>query len=322
MTDTAAAPYLSIIIPTFDEALSLPLLVSEIHAVLKEHHYSYEIIIIDDGSGDGTRELLDDMAKSDRRCRPIHLRRNYGQTAAMMAGIDHAHGEILIPIDADLQNDPGDIPALIDKIDEGYDVCSGWRRHRRDNPLVRIIPSMIANFFIQLISGVKLHDYGCTLKAYRKEILQEVRLYGEMHRFIPVLARQNGAHVTEIPVHHRPRRFGHSKYGLKRTVKVILDLMVIRFMQTYFQRPIYVFGGFGLASIALSFVTFGGMLYFKYFGNKSFIQTPLPLIAVLFMLIGFIAIFIGFLAQITMMTYYESQNLKPYRIAYSRNLEH
>ena len=246
---------------------------------------------------------------------------NSGQTAAMMAGIDHAKGEIIIPIDADLQNDPYDIPALIEKLNEGNDVCSGWRKHRHDNPLFRTFPSMIANRLIQTISGVKLHDYGCTLKAYRREIIKEIRLYGEMHRFIPIYAKWSGARVTEVPVNHRPRRHGKSKYGLKRSVKVLLDLMVTQFIQTYFQRPIYVFGSFGLLSFTLSFLTFTGMLYYKYFGNKSFIQTPLPLLAVLFLLIGFISIFMGFLAQITMMTYYESQGRKSYLIAYTRNLE-
>jgi glycosyltransferase involved in cell wall biosynthesis len=238
-----------------------------------------------------------------------------------MAGFDRARGDIIIPIDADLQNDPADIPALVAKLDEGYDVCSGWRRRRRDNAIFRTFPSRVANFMIQAISGVRLHDYGCTLKAYRREILNEVRLYGEMHRFIPILAKWNGARVTEIPVNHRARRYGRSKYGLKRTVKVTLDLMVIQFIQAYFQRPIYVFGGFGLTSFLLSLLTFGGMLYYKYFGGKSFIETPLPLLTVLFALIGFVAIFMGFLAQITMMTYYESQDRKPYLIAYTRNVE-
>jgi hypothetical protein len=200
-------------------------------------------------------------------------------------------------------------------------VCSGWRKSRRDNPLMRTLPSKIANALIKTISGVKLHDYGCTLKAYRREILEEIRLYGEMHRFIPIYAKWNGAKVTEVPVNHRPRRHGKSKYGLKRTVKVVLDLMVVMFIQTYFQKPIYVFGSFGLLSCFLSLIAFGAMVYFKYFGGKTFIQTPLPLLAALFMLIGFIAIFMGFLAQITMMTYYESQDRKPYLIAYTRNLE-
>ncbi len=321
MPNSINEPYISIIIPAYNEAASLPELINEIHEVMRKHSYAYELIIVNDGSVDDSRELLDDLASKDRLCRIIHLRRNSGQTAAMMAGIDHAKGEIIIPIDADLQNDPNDIPLLIDKINEGNDVCSGWRKHRHDNPLLRTLPSKIANWLIKTISGVRLHDYGCTLKAYRREILKEIRLYGEMHRLIPIYAKWSGARVSEVPVNHRERRYGRSKYGLSRSIKIILDLTVTQFLQLYFQRPIYVFGGFGLLSFALSFLTFLGMVYFKYFGGKSFIQTPLPLLAVLFLLIGFISIFMGFLAQIAMMTYYESQGRKSYIIAYTRNLE-
>jgi glycosyltransferase involved in cell wall biosynthesis len=321
MSNAGDTPYISTVIPSFNEAESLPILVEEIHSVMREHNYTYEIVIVNDGSTDDTRPFLDTLALTDKKCGIIHLRKNSGQTAAMMAGIDRARGEIIIPMDADLQNDPKDIPALIDKINEGYDVCSGWRKNRKDNALVRTLPSRIANFIIQFISGVKLHDYGCTLKAYRKEIIKEVRLYGEMHRLIPLYASWTGANVTEIPVNHHARRFGKSKYGLKRTIKIVLDLMVVQFIRAYFQRPIYVFGGFGLFSFFLSFLTFAGMLYYKYFGNKSFIETPLPQVTTLFFLIGFISIFMGFLAQITMMTYYESQDRKPYLVAYTRNLE-
>ncbi|MBN1307861.1 MAG: glycosyltransferase family 2 protein [Chitinispirillaceae bacterium] len=321
MSTNAGEPYISVIVPAFNEAASLPPLVEEIRGALKGHAYCYEIIIVNDGSIDNSREFLDDLAEKDKNCKVIHLRKNCGQTAAMMAGIDRAKGAVIIPIDADRQNDPADIPLLVEKIDDGCDVCSGWRRHRHDNPLLRTLPSKAANVLIKTISGVKLHDYGCTLKAYRREILTEIRLYGEMHRFIPIFASWNGAKVAEVPVNHRARRHGKSHYGLKRTVKVLLDLMVITFIHTYFQRPIYVFGGFGLASFALSLLSFGAMIYFKYFGGKSFIQTPLPLLTALFLLIGFISIFMGFLAQITMMTYYESQDRPPYLVAYTRNLE-
>lgn len=317
-TDT---PYLTIIVPAFNELPSLPLLIAEVTGILEEHHYRYEIIVVNDGSTDTTREYLDELAGKNKTVKVIHLRRNSGQTAAMMAGIDFATGEIIIPIDADLQNDAHDIPLLLQKIDKGYDVCSGWRKKRKDNPLLKTLPSTIANRIIQLITGVKLHDYGCTLKAYRREIIKEIRLYGEMHRFIPIYAKWHGASVTEIPVNHRIRAHGKSHYGLKRTIKVILDLMVAKFMQTYFQRPIYVFGGFGLGSLFFSLCTFGGMLYYKYFGEKSFIETPLPFLAILFFLVGIIALFMGLLAQISMMTYYESQNRSSYFIAYTRNME-
>jgi glycosyltransferase involved in cell wall biosynthesis len=319
MTTTVSIPHISILVPAFNEVQSLPRLIEEITVAMQEHHYRYEMIIVNDGSSDGTREYLDAFSEENTSVKVIHLRRNSGQTAAMMAGIDHAKGEIIIPIDADLQNDPADIPLLLEKIDEGYDVCSGWRKFRHDNPLFRTFPSKIANFFIRLITGVKLHDYGCTLKAYRREIIKEIRLYGEMHRFIPIYAKWIGAKVTEVPVNHRTRTHGKSHYGLKRTVKVLLDLMVTKFIQTYLQRPIYVFGSFGLLSFFLSFITFGGMLYFKYFGGKTFIETPLPLLTVLFVLMGTMAIFMGFLAQITMMTYFEHRS--SYFIAYTRNLE-
>ena len=314
-------PYISIIIPAFNEAENLSILLDDINQVMASNKYDYEVIVVNDGSTDNTRELLDGLTASEKNLKIIHLRRNSGQTAAMMAGIDFAQGEVLVPIDADLQNDPADIPILISKLNEGYDVCSGWRKRRKDNPFIRTLPSKLANFFIRLISGVKLNDYGCTLKAYRREIIKGVRLYGEMHRFIPIYAAWNGANVTQIPVNHRPRRYGKSKYGLKRSVKVVLDMMVIKFIEAYFQRPIYVFGGFGLFSFTISSLTFLGMVYFKYFGGKSFIQTPLPLVTILFLLIGVISIFMGLLAQVNMMTYYESQNRKSYNIAYTRNME-
>lgn len=314
-------PYISVIIPAFNEISSIPELLREITEALTAHHYLYEIIIINDGSNDGSREYLDELAGRDKMAKVIHLKKNSGQTAALMAGIDCAHGEIIIPIDADLQNDPADIPLLLQKIEEGFDVVSGWRKHRKDNTLLRTVPSKIANNVIQLITGVRLHDYGCTLKAYRREIIKEIRLYGEMHRFIPIYAKQAGAKVTEVPVNHRARTHGKSKYGLERTVKVILDLMVIQFFQAYFQRPIYIFGSFGLISFFLSFVTFITMVYYKYCGGKSFIETPLPLLAILFVLIGILSIFMGFIAQMTMMTYYESQHRTAYSVAYTRNLE-
>ncbi|HEX2957327.1 MAG TPA: glycosyltransferase family 2 protein [Chitinispirillaceae bacterium] len=321
MSNTNNEPYITVIIPAFNEISSLPELFKEITESMSGYHYAYEIIIINDGSSDGTREYLDELTGKNKIVKAIHLRKNSGQTAAMMAGIDHAKGDIIIAIDADLQNDPADIPLLLQKIDEGHDVVSGWRMHRKDNPLLRTLPSKIANTFIQLITGVRLHDYGCTLKAYRREIIKEIRLYGEMHRFIPIYAKQSGAKVTEVPVNHRVRTHGKSKYGLDRMVKVILDLMVILFFQAYFQRPIYVFGSFGLISFFLSFVTFATMLYYKYYGGKSFIETPLPLLATLFVLIGSLSIFMGFIAQMTMMTYYESQHRASYSVAYTRNLE-
>jgi glycosyltransferase involved in cell wall biosynthesis len=279
------------------------------------------VILVNDGSDDGTEAAVDAVAHAEPRVKALHFRRNLGQTAAMMAGIDVAKGEIIIPMDGDLQNDPADIPRLLAKLDEGFDVVSGWRKDRNDHPLRRNLPSRVANLLISIISGVKLNDYGCTLKAYRREVLKGVRLYGEMHRFIPIYASWQGARVTQLPVVHHPRVAGKSKYGMKRTIKVILDLMVVKFLSRYFQQPIYVFGSFGLLTFLLSFISFGFMIYFKFWGGKSFIQTPLPLLTVFFILIGVVAIFMGFIAQMTMMTYYESQDKKSYLIGRSVNLD-
>eukprot|EP01034_Spumella_vulgaris_P010497 gene10497-13318_t len=219
------------------------------------------------------------MAAADSRVKVVHFRRNAGQTAAMMAGIDFASGDVLIPLDADLQNDPADIPRLLAKLDEGYDVVSGWRKDRKDDSLRRNLPSRIANSLISRVSGVALHDYGCSLKAYRRDVIKGVKLYGEMHRFIPIYASWNGARVTELPVTHHARRFGVSKYGLERIAKVFLDLMVVKFLDRYAQKPIYVFGGFGLVNLAVSFLAGLWAIILKLFYGTSFILSPLPLLA-------------------------------------------
>jgi dolichol-phosphate mannosyltransferase len=244
----------------------------------------------------------------------IDFRRNYGQTAAIMAGIDYASGEIIITIDADLQNDPADIPILLAKLDEGFDVVSGWRHLRKDQALRRNFPSRIANKTISWISGIHLKDYGCTLKAYRRDVLKDVRLYGEMHRFIPIYASWMGARTTEIPVRHHPRRFGSSKYGLERIAKVILDLMVVKFLDRNFVKPIYVFGGFGLFTLALSFLSAAAMFYLKYIKGLSMILTPLPLLTALTFLVGFMSLLMGLLAEMLARTYFESQGRSAYRV--------
>lgn len=281
----------------------------------------WEVIFINDGSSDGSWQILDQLAEGHRQVKIIHFKRNFGQTAALMAGIDFARGDVLIPMDGDLQNDPADIPRFLSKLDEGYDVCSGWRQDRQDSNLKRKIPSRIANFLISRISGVYLHDYGCSLKAYRKEVIKGVKLYGEMHRFIPIYASWQGARVTEIPVTHHARLHGTSKYGLERTVKVILDLIVVKFLAQYAQKPIYVFGSVGLASFLIALVAASASLYYKFFGNKSFISTPLPLLFVLTSITGVMCILMGLLAEIIIRTYYESQNKPVYLIAEKRNLE-
>jgi len=312
-------PSLSIIIPLFNEQDNVSPLYERLKGVLSRLGHAYEIIMIDDGSTDATRPRLEEIAAKDPLVRLLILRRNFGQTPAMMAGIDAAHGDILIPMDGDLQNDPSDIPKLLAKLDEGYDVCSGWRKDRKDNPIKRNLPSRIANALISFISGVHLHDYGCSLKAYKKDIIKGVRLYGEMHRFIPIYASWMGASVCETPVTHHPRIHGQSKYGMGRTIKVILDLIVVKFLAKYAQTPMYVFGGFGLASLGISGILFAIMLYYKFWGDKSFIETPLPLIVTLFFLMGFLAVLLGLIAEILMRTYHESQNKPIYLIEKTKN---
>jgi len=279
------------------------------------------MILINDGSVDGSRAILDELASRDGRVKVIHFRRNFGQTTAIMAGIDYSSGDVLIPMDGDLQNDPQDIPKLLAKLKEGFEVCSGWREDRKDHPLKRNLPSRIANWLISKISGVHLHDYGCSLKAYRREVIKGVKLYGEMHRFIPIYATWQGARVTEIPVTHHPRIHGKSKYGLERTFKVILDLIVVKFLAQYAQKPIYVFGAFGIFSLFIAFIAAASALYYKISGLKSFIETPLPLIFVMASITGIMCILMGLLAEIIMRTYYESQGKAVYLIDECRNLE-
>ena len=312
---------LSLIIPLYNEAGNILPLYEKIQEVIPKLPCRVEIIFINDGSSDGSREILDGLADRDSEVKVIHFRRNFGQTTAIMAGIDFSTGEVLIPMDGDLQNDPNDIPRLLDKLDEGYDVCSGWRESRKDNPLKRNLPSRLANWLISTISGVHLHDYGCTLKAYKKEVIKGVKLYGEMHRFIPIYASWQGARVTEIPVTHHARIHGASKYGLERTVKVILDLIVVKFLARYAQKPIYVFGNVGLLSLAVAFLAAGASLYYKLTGEKSFIETPLPLIFVMAGITGIMCILMGLLAELIMRTYYESQGKPVYLIDSCRNMD-
>lgn len=312
---------ISIIIPFYNEEENIIPLFTSLYQVLAKLGKSYELIFVDDGSTDATFDRLCDVAKGNPEVKLISFKRNFGQTAAMAAGIDRSSGEILIPMDGDLQNDPNDIPSLLEKLDEGCDVVSGWRKKRQDNALFRILPSFLANKIISLISGVHLHDYGCSLKAYRREVIEDVRLYGEMHRFIPIYAVWHGAKVAEVVVNHLPRRHGKSKYGIERTLKVILDLIVIKFLGQYVQKPIYVFGGAGLVSILGAFAAGLWAIYLKIFRATSFIQTPLPQLCVLLFVLGFNAILLGLLAEITIRTYYEAQNKKTYLIRETRNLE-
>lgn len=312
---------ISIVVPIYNEEESLYLFHEKLSAELNAAEFDTEILFINDGSTDSSGQKLQEILQEDQRVKIIELSRNFGQTSAMMAGFDFASGEIIISMDGDMQNDPKDIPRLVNKIIEGYDVCSGWRKERKDQLFKRRIPSIIANKMISWISGVRLHDYGCTLKAYKKEIIKGIKLYGEMHRFIPIYASWRGARIAELPVSHFSRTYGKSKYGMERTFKVLLDLIVLRFFLTLSSKPIYIFGGFGVINIMLSFLCFVLMLYYKFWGGKTFIETPLPQLVVLFFLVGFISILMGFLAEILMRTYYESQDKSIYSIRETSNLE-
>jgi len=311
--DNGGSPEISLFLPVLDEEENLVPMHERIAAALDELGRAAEVIFVDDGSTDRSLAILKDIAAKDDRVRVISLRRNYGQTAAMAAGIDAAKGEILIPMDADLQNDPADIKRLLDKLDEGYDVVSGWRKNRQDKLISRKIPSQLANRIISWIGGVHLHDYGCSLKAYRRDVLQDVRLYGEMHRFIPIYASWAGARVTEIPVDHHARTMGKSKYGISRTVKVIFDLMTIKFMASYQTKPIYVFGTFGMLAFFLSMIAGIWAIVLKIEGT-SFIQTPLPVVAVVMLAISVQFFLMGLLAELLVRTYHESQDKAIYAV--------
>ena len=312
---------LSIVIPVYNEQDNVFPLYERVNAALLQIGEDYEVIIVNDGSSDKTEANLQTIAAKDPHFKIINFRRNYGQTAAVMAGIDFASGDIIVGLDGDLQNDPADIPKLLAKLAEGYDVVSGWRVDRKDAAIKRNLPSRMANWLISTISGIHLHDYGCSLKAYRKEVVKGVKLYGEMHRFIPIYASWQGGKVAEIPVTHHARVHGSSKYGLERVIKVLLDLMVVKFLATYANKPIYVFGGFGLISIAVSFLSGMWALYLKLFEGVSFIQTPLPLLVVLAFITGVMSILMGLIAEIIMRTYYESQGKQVYLVKNTLNLD-
>jgi glycosyltransferase involved in cell wall biosynthesis len=310
---------ISIILPIFNEAQGIPELLFETQTAVAG--FDYEIIAINDGSKDNSYEVLKSFAEKDSKIKVINLRRNYGQTAAINAGIQDAKGEILVLMDSDLENLPSDIPKLIKKMDEGYDVVSGWRQARWQGQfLTRKLPSLLANGLISFISGVKLHDYGCTLKAYRRDVISGVRLYGQMHRFIPIYCKWEGGKVAEMPVEYQPRKYGKSNYGMSRTFKVILDLVLIKFLDKYMQRPIHFFGGAGFISFLFSIATFGLALYFKLTGQKDLIQTPLPTLSVMFFIIGILMILMGVIAEILMRTYYESQNKFPFTVKNKINI--
>jgi glycosyltransferase involved in cell wall biosynthesis len=316
-----AGPSLSVVIPVFNEAASLLGLFEEVTDAMLGLEGGYEILFVDDGSTDASPRILQELAAKDPAVKLIVFRRNFGQTAAMMAGIEYAQGDVIVVMDGDGQNDPADIPLLLNRLSAGFDVVSGWRRDRKDARWRRVLPSRVANALISWISGVHLHDYGCSLKAYRRDVIRAVRLYGEMHRFAPIYASWQGARVAELPVNHRPREHGESKYGLERVGKVLLDLLVVWFLGRYETRPMYVFGGFGFVCWGISLASGTYAVWRKLFDATSFIQTPLPLLSVMAFITGVLSIMMGLLAELLVRTYYESQQRRPYSIRYSQNLE-
>jgi glycosyltransferase involved in cell wall biosynthesis len=304
--NTSGQISLSIVIPVFNEAENLKELCREVTAAASSLDRPFEIIFVDDGSADGSWPTLLGLQKSDARIKLIRLRKNFGQTAALVAGFDYAGGEIIISLDADLQNDPGDIPLLVAKLEEGYDLVSGWRKNRRDRFLSRRVPSAVANWLISRITRVKLHDYGCTLKAFRREVIKNIRLYGELHRFIPAIASNMGVAIAEVPVHHRARRHGKSKYNIFRFTRVILDTLTVKFLLSYSTRPLQIFGLMGLASGGLGFVLGLWLSYQRLVLMQSVANRPLLLLSVLLMVIGFQFITLGLLAEIMVRAYHES----------------
>lgn len=307
----------SIVIPIYNEKENIPLLFDKLRGL---YGYEWEAILVNDGSNDGSVEELRKIANQDQRIKVINLRKNYGQTAALQAGFDHARYEVIVPMDGDLQNDPADIAKLLEKINEGYDVVSGWRKNRQDKKMSRIIPSKIANFLISKITKVNLHDYGCSLKAYRSDILKNVRLYGEMHRFIPAYAAWHGAKVTEIVVNHYPRKFGKTKYGISRTLKVVLDLITVKFLISYSTKPMHFFGSAGLWSFFFSGIVAMLAFYFKFTGEKDLIKTPLPTVSIFFFLIGIQFLLMGLVAEMLARNYFESSDREIYDINNKINL--
>jgi len=310
---------ISIVVPVFNEAENLVDLCQGARKVLTQLGATWEMIFINDGSTDSSHEILHHLAEEDQRVRIIHFKRNFGQTAAMMAGFDYARGEVIIPLDGDGQNDPADIPKMLELLNEGNDVVSGWRKDRQDNVIHRNIPSILANKLISAVSGVQLHDFGCSMKAYKRHVVDGIRLYGEMHRFLPIYVSWHGAKITEMIVNHHPRRTGSSKYGLERVVKVILDLLVVKFLDRAASKPMYVFGGCGIFSLAISLFTFLWMLGLKINHQIAFIATPLPLIVVMTFMIAMMCMLLGLLAEMITRTFYESQGKAIYNIRSTRN---
>ncbi len=313
---------ISVVTPIYNEAKNIPILLKELSEVLAQMDNNYEIIAVNDGSTDDSFEILSKIAKDDTHIKVIDFRVNSGQTAAISAGIENAIGDLIIPIDSDLENDPKDIPKLISKINDGFDVVSGWRQDRwKGKFLTRKLPSICANWIISKITGLPLHDYGCILKAYKREVIEHTNLYGEMHRFIPAYAFWRGAKVTEVKVNQRQRIHGRSNYGFGRTFKVILDLVVIRFLDKYMNKPMHFFGGIGFMSLILGVIAGLSAIFLKIAHSRDFVETPLPTFSALLVIVGVQLIVMGIIAEILMRTYYESQGKKPYIIREKINIK-
>lgn len=306
---------ISLITPVYNEAESLPHLHTAVHQALREIKQDWEIIFVDDGSMDTSLDVLKALAEQDpAHVRIVVLRRNFGQTAAIAAGIDHSAGDTIVLLDADLQNDPADIPMMLQKLEQGYDVVSGWRIKRKDTFITRTLPSRMANGLISWVTGVHLHDYGCTLKAYRREVLTGFRLYGEMHRFIPVYAHSVGAKIIEVKVNHHPRKYGKTKYGLERTIKVILDLFTVKFLVTYAKKPIYLFGGTGIALMAVSAAVLLWLFFRRIIVGTEVLTSPFFQTSIMFVILGFQSILMGLIAELLVRTYHESQDKPTYTV--------
>ena len=309
-----SAPYISVVIPLFNEVDNVKLVYRSLHAAMDKTGYGWEVIFVDDGSTDGTRDVLRDLHSKEECVRIVELRRNFGQTAAMAAGFDHACGEVIVALDGDLQNDPKDIPRLIDKLEEGYDVVSGWRVNRQDGFWLRRLPSEAANWLISRTTGTYLHDYGCTLKAYRSEVMKHLKLYGEMHRFIPALLGGNGARIAEMPVEHHSRRYGRSKYGISRMVRVLLDLLLVKFSLTFLTKPLQIFGLIGLITFLPGVVICISLVFGRIFLHQTLADRPLFLLGILLTVIGTQFVSLGILAEIQIRTYHESSSKPIYLV--------
>ena len=311
---------LSIVVPIYNEEENVPALYNKVCEALESSGLEYELVLVDDGSSDGSLSALKVIAARDPKVKVISFRRNFGQTAAMAAGFNAACGRVVVPMDGDLQNDPRDIPRLLAKIEEGYDVVSGWRKDRQDTFINRKLPSVIANYLISRMTGVHLHDYGCTLKAYSREVLEGINLYGEMHRFVPALASQVGAKVAELPVNHFPRLYGKSKYGISRTMRVILDLMTVKFLLAYSTKPIQLFGKWGVYTLGAGFVSGAATVYMKLFEQMSMNRNPLLILTAFLLFMGVQFIVLGLLGELNARTYYEAQSKPIYVVKEKINL--